>query len=147
MDNRLTNKREAFVQALIKGMSQREAYKAAYNTSRMKDESVDQCACRLMKDLKVTARYVELLEMVRGEAAKASVASRVDVLEELTRVGMGTKEYPSYDMFGKEYPQKPSLPNRIKALELLGKHHKLFTDQVKLSGDMGVQIVDDLNDG
>ena len=31
-----------------------------------------------------------------------------------------------------------------KALELLGKHFGMFTDNVRLSGDVGVQIIDDI---
>lgn len=141
----LTNKQEAFVQALIAGKSQREAYRTAYNATKMKDATVDVKASELMKDGKVTVRYAELQASVRVEAEKKAVASAIDVLEELTGVGMGSKEFPTYDMFGKEYQRKPSVNERIKALELLGKHHKLFTDQVKLSGEMGVQIVDDIH--
>ena len=37
--------------------------------------------------------------------------------------------------------------DKLKALELLGKHFGMFTDQLKLSGDMGVQIIDDIPDG
>lgn len=142
----LTNKREAFVQALVAGKSQREAYKSAYNTSRMKDKTVDEKASRLFADSKVRTRYDELLKMVRGESARRAVASAADVLEELSNVGMGTKEYPTYDMFGKEHKQKPGLPSRLKELELLGKHHKLFTEQVQMSGNMEVQIVDDITE-
>ena len=41
----LTPKQEAFVQALIAGKSQREAYKEAYNAANMKDETIDVRAC------------------------------------------------------------------------------------------------------
>lgn len=34
--------------------------------------------------------------------------------------------------------------DKLKALELLGKHLGLFTDNVRLTGDIGVQIVDDI---
>ena len=34
--------------------------------------------------------------------------------------------------------------DKLKALELLGKHLGMFTEQMKLSGDMGVQIIDDI---
>ena len=37
----LTPKQEKFVQGIVSGkLSQREAYKQAYNTSRMKDKSI-----------------------------------------------------------------------------------------------------------
>ena len=36
------------------------------------------------------------------------------------------------------------MADKLKALELLGKHLGMFTDNVHLTGDMGVQIVDDI---
>jgi len=38
---KLTAKQEKFVQELIKGKSQREAYKAAYNAKNMSENSID----------------------------------------------------------------------------------------------------------
>lgn len=36
--------------------------------------------------------------------------------------------------------------DKLKALELLGKHLGMFTDKISISGDMGVKIVDDITD-
>lgn len=58
--SKLTQKQEKFVQALISGKSQREAYKEAYNAANMKDSTVDSNACRLLNNSKVAARYNEL---------------------------------------------------------------------------------------
>ena len=144
----LTNKQEAFVLALIEGKSQREVYRSAYKAGRMKDETVDQCACRLLKNPKVSARYEELQAAVRGEAEQRSVATAADVLEELSNVGMGRVKYPAYDMFGNEHQQFPSVTQRTKALELLGKNYGLFTDKVNMSGVVPVVITggDELED-
>lgn len=38
------------------------------------------------------------------------------------------------------------LTDKLKALELLGKHLGMFKDKVELSGPMKVQIVDDIDD-
>ena len=56
----LTVKQEIFVQRLIEGYSQREAYKFAYDCDNMKDETIDTRASRLLKECKVGARYEEL---------------------------------------------------------------------------------------
>ena len=56
----LTVKQEIFVQRLIEGYSQREAYKFAYDCDNMKDETIDTRASRLLKECKVRARYEEL---------------------------------------------------------------------------------------
>lgn len=56
----LTTKQEIFVQRLIEGYSQREAYKFAYDCENMKDETIDTRASRLLKECKVSTRYEEL---------------------------------------------------------------------------------------
>lgn len=66
---KLTDKQEAFVQELVKGKSQREAYRIAYPSSiKWKDEIVDQAACRLLKNGKVLARYNEINDRLIKEA-------------------------------------------------------------------------------
>ena len=147
MTEKLTNKQEAFALALIEGKSQRDAYRSAYKSDRMKDETVDQCACKLLKNPKVAARFEELQAKVRREAEQRSVASAADVLEELSNIGMGRREYPAYDMFGNKFDRYPSVTQRTKALELLGKKYGLFTDRVQFDGNALVQIVDDIPEG
>ena len=61
MEN-LTPKQEKFIMALINGMSQRQAYKFAYNTGNMKDISIDSEACKLFKKDKVQIRYNQLIK-------------------------------------------------------------------------------------
>lgn len=57
----LTPKQERFVQELIKGKSQRQAYKIAYpGSEKWKDSSVDCAGAKLMADTKVLQRYEEL---------------------------------------------------------------------------------------
>lgn len=57
----LTTKQERFVQELVKGKSQREAYRIAYPKSReWKDSAVDSQASRVFNNHMVSARYEEL---------------------------------------------------------------------------------------
>ena len=56
----LTTKQEIFVQRLIEGYSQREAYKFAYNCEKMKDTTIDVEASKLLSNPKVSLRYEEL---------------------------------------------------------------------------------------
>lgn len=60
--SKLTTKQELFVQQLVAGQSQRQAYRKAYNAEKMTDKSVDETANKLLKNPKVTARYRELLK-------------------------------------------------------------------------------------
>lgn len=61
MEN-LTPKQEKFVMALINGMSQRQAYKFAYDAENMKDATIDTRACRLFKSGKIQSRYNQLVK-------------------------------------------------------------------------------------
>ena len=60
--DKLTPKQELFVQGIISGLSQRQAYRKAYKTEKMSDETVDSKASELLKNGKVTVRYRELLK-------------------------------------------------------------------------------------
>ena len=61
MEN-LTPKQEKFIMALINGMSQRQAYKFAYNCENMKDVTIDKRACELFKKDKIQLRYNQLIK-------------------------------------------------------------------------------------
>lgn len=61
--DKLTPKQELFVQGIISGLSQRQAYRQAFpNSKKWKDSTVDSNASRLLQNNKVLARYRELLK-------------------------------------------------------------------------------------
>ena len=64
----LTTKQELFIQGLIKGYSQREAYKLAYEADNMKNESIDVKASNLFKQDKIRLRYEELIKEYKENA-------------------------------------------------------------------------------
>lgn len=66
--SKLTTKQEIFVQQLIAGQSQRQAYRQAYNAEKMTDKTVDEKASKLFKDGKVRARYRALLKQFSNMA-------------------------------------------------------------------------------
>jgi phage terminase small subunit len=76
----LTAKQELFVHELIKGKSQREAYKIAYDTGNMSDAVIDVKASELMKNGKVSVRYEELHSRLVKEAEEECIVSAKDVL-------------------------------------------------------------------
>ena len=67
----LTAKQEKYVQGIIDGMTQADAYRSAYDTSRMADKTVHEKASRLMADDKVRAR----LEELRGQMIAPNIMS------------------------------------------------------------------------
>lgn len=64
----LTAKEEKFVQGLISGLSQRQAYKSAYNTNGMKDNTIDVRASELFAKSKIRVRHKELLKESENKA-------------------------------------------------------------------------------
>ena len=64
----LTTKQELFIQGLIKGYSQREAYKMAYEADNLKNETIDSKASILFKTEKIRARYEELIKEYKENA-------------------------------------------------------------------------------
>lgn len=95
--SKLTDKQEQFVQELIKGKSQREAYKTAYNCSKMKDKTIDVKASELFNNGKVTVRYNELHDRLMQEAEDECIVSAKEVLRELKRIGFADiKDFLSF---------------------------------------------------
>lgn len=76
----LTTKQELFVQGLVKGLSQREAYKKAYNASKMKPESMDRVASRTLALPHVKARYEALMQEITGDTKEEVKNKIIDVL-------------------------------------------------------------------
>lgn len=79
----LTPKRESFAQAVASGMSQADAYRSAFDTSRMKPETVQQKASRLMADGKVRARVDEIRAPV-VQKAQITLESHLERLKQLS---------------------------------------------------------------
>lgn len=65
---RVTEKQEKFLKNIVfKNMTQREAYRDAYENKKMSDKSVDECASRLLKNnIKVISRLNELKREKEG---------------------------------------------------------------------------------
>lgn len=76
----LTPKQEKFVQCIIEGMSQSDAYRSAYSAKNMTDKTVWESASRLMNDSKVSARIKELREQID----KKTIMTAQERLEWLT---------------------------------------------------------------
>jgi phage terminase small subunit len=93
MADKLTIKQERFAQGLFAGLSQREAYKQAYNAERMKDKTIDEAAARLAADSKVAARIQQLTD----ELKERNMVTVERVLAELAKVGFADiKDYLQY---------------------------------------------------
>lgn len=128
---KLTIKQEKFVQSLLKGMSQREAYKNSYDASNMKNETIDRRASELFKNGKVKARYEELNKRAEDKA----IMSAIERKKWLTKViNCDVKVKQEYDNEIKEYD--PYMSDRLKALDMLNKMDGVYV--TKVNGDINV---------
>lgn len=84
----LTPKQEKFVQGIIEGKSQADAYRSAYSTKNMTDKTVREEASRLMSDPNISARVKEL----RNQVIKSTIMSAQERMEWLTDLIKNTEE-------------------------------------------------------
>ena len=84
VSERLTPKQEKYVQGIIKGMTQADAYRAAYGQSNYKHKTIQERASRLANEPKVKARLEQLQARVTTKAASRAVMTRVEALERLS---------------------------------------------------------------
>ena len=83
----LTNRQEKFVQELVKGKSQREAYKIAYPASlKWKENTVDSRASVLMRNKKVSKRYEELKKKIESRTVYDAAEVRQTILDTLMAI-------------------------------------------------------------
>ena len=76
----LTPKQEKFIQGIVSGkLSQREAYKQAYNATKMKDETIDKKASILFSKGEIRGRYEQLI----SEYSKEAIYKRLNAEEDL----------------------------------------------------------------
>ena len=118
-DKRLTAKQEGLLQSLLAGKSQREAYKASYNAGNMSDKTIDETVCKLLKQPKIATRYDELRAKALKKAEERGLMTATDVLSGIEAIYEGSKV--------------DDTRTALKALELYGRHLKLFTDRVELA--------------
>lgn len=83
---RLTPKQEKYVQGLIQGLTQREAYKRAYNAKNMSNNSIDREASLLLKNPKVSQRYEELRTKLLKSAEETTLVTAEKVIKEIASI-------------------------------------------------------------
>lgn len=108
----LTPKQEKFVQGLVMGMSQREAYKNSYDTENATDETTDSNASRLFADSKILARYNELIEKADDKAIMTAI-QRKKWLSNLILIDECNKN------------------DKLKALDILNKMDSQYTEKIQ----------------
>ena len=120
-----------------------EAYKRA--GYKAKGNSAEVNASRLLSNAKVR----EYIDKIIASKQSERIASQDEILEYLTKVMRGevTEEVPIPTKKGVSLVEvEAGVKDRTKAAELLGKRYVLWTDKQQLEGNLGVTIVDDIDD-
>jgi phage terminase small subunit len=85
--NTLTKPQEIFIQELLKGNTQRQAYLKAYpSKKKWKESSLDTAASNLLKNDKVKTRYEQLLNKMREKEQEKTMWTREQSIETLRYV-------------------------------------------------------------
>lgn len=122
----LNIKQEKFIQNIIKGMSQREAYKDAYN-AKYKDEVIDVRACELFNSSKVQVRYKEIMNQLEDKA----IMSAKERIIWLSKVVKGDIKHTSYDGNGNSYENEAYISVKMKAIDIMNKMTGEYTTNIK----------------
>ena len=113
---RLTANQQVFVQNILNGMTQLDAYKDAYDTRTDNDSTISVNANRLLKNPKISALLGSLTDTFKEKIVRDAVDTRRYVMEQL------------YSYAAAE--TKPD-GTRLKALEMMGRAVGMFTDKVE----------------
>jgi len=144
--DKLTPKQEMFVKEYLVDLNATQAaIRAGYSkktADRIGPELLGKtCVARAIEEanrkraekLELSAEWV--LENLKNVAVRCQQAEPVMVFDYRTKEMVETGEY-QFDSKGAN-----------RALELIGKHLGIFEDRFRLSGSVGVKIVDDVDDG
>lgn len=119
----LTAKQEAFVNAIIEGKSQADAYRSAYSTKNMSNKTIWENASRLMADSKVKARVQEL----RDQLAEEGIMTAKERLKWLSQLIKSEEE---------------TTADKLKASDQMNKMQGEYT--TKIEGDISITRLEDL---
>jgi phage terminase small subunit len=124
----LTPKQEKFVQGIIEGKSQADAYRSAYNAKKMTDKTIHEAASKLMADSKIATRVQELRERIATDNIM-SAQQRMEWLTELVK------------------SEAESTTDKLRAVDIMNKMQGEYVQKIEadVSSDVtiNIELVDD----
>lgn len=129
---KLTTKQKLFVEAYIANPNGTEAARKAGYAGN------DNTLASMAKE---NLRKPQILKLIEKRIEKEAMTSD-EVLNELADIAKSDwreHQIVKYDKDGNEVSATFLLKDKLKALELLGKFHKLFTDKVELGGKVQLE--------
>ena len=124
----LTAQQEAFVQNILQGMSQADAYRSAYDAKNMSDKTIHERASVLASQDKVKTRLKELRDKLANEKIMTA-QERLQWLTELVK------------------SQEASNTDKLKALDIMnkmdGEYVQKIAAEVQTETTINIELVDD----
>ena len=124
----LTPKQEKFVQGIVQGMSQAEAYRSAYSCKKMSDNAIYREASLMVDSPKIAQRLQEL----RGRLEKSTIMTAQQRLEWLTGI-IKSKEETTTD--------------KLRAADIMNKMQGEYVQKVEANVNtdvnINIELVDD----
>lgn len=139
----LDERQKKFADSFLETGNATESYKKA--GYKAKGNAAEASASRLLRNVKVKAYIDEIADQNKNKR----IASRDEILEYLTNVMRGeiSEEVPVPTKKGISIVDVDAgVKDRTKAAELLGKRYAMWTDNKNIDGNIGVTIVDDIDD-
>ena len=141
--SKLNEKQKAFADYYIESLNATEsyakAYECSYNTARTN-------GARLLAKANIK-KYIDEVMSAKDESRIASQDEILQILTDIAR-GITEEEVVQFSQLGEELrtTRKPTIKDRMKASELLGKRYRMFTDKTELEITEPITIIDDIGD-
>ena len=126
--SKLNEKQKAFADYYIESLNATEsyakAYECSYNTARTN-------GARLLAKANIK-KYIDEVMSAKDESRIASQDEILQILTDIAR-GITEEEVVQFSQLGEELrtTRKPTIKDRMKASELLGKRYRMWVDKVE----------------
>ena len=126
--SKLNEKQKAFANYYIESLNATEsyakAYECSYNTARTN-------GARLLAKANIK-NYIDEIMSAKDESRIASQDEILQILTDIAR-GITEEEVVQFSQLGEELrtTRKPTIKDRMKASELLGKRYRMWVDKVE----------------
>lgn len=135
--SKLNEKQKAFANYYIESLNATESYKRAYNV--VNQSTAEANGSRLLRNAKVK-NYIDEVMSAKDESRIASQDEILQILTDIAR-GVTEEEVVQFSQLGEELrtTRKPTIKDRMKASELLGKRYRMWVDKVE--ADVNQQVI------
>ena len=126
--SKLNDKQKAFADYYIESLNATESYKkvyeCSYNTARTN-------GARLLTNANIK-NYIDKVMSAKNESRIASQDEILQILTDIAR-GVTEEEVVTFSQLGEELrtTRKPTIKDRMRASELLGKRYRMWIDKVE----------------